>query len=116
MSNINITVFGVTGWFQNQLEGRTGNIKLPTGVLRKRFRLQRRAVLAAGAERVPTGGDCASRIAAYDLRKNAGADAGASGCRPRRRVAETLSAATPCGSCRASAKVPTGEPAGAGME
>ena len=86
------------------------------GVLRKRFRLQRRAVLAAGAERVPTGGDCASRIAAYDLRKNAGADAGASGCRPRRRVAETLSAATPCGSCRASAKVPTGEPAGAGME
>ena len=43
------------------------------GVLRKRFRLQRRAFLAAGAERVPTGADCASRIAAYDLRKNAGA-------------------------------------------
>ena len=38
------------------------------GVLRKRFWLQRRAVLAAGAERVPTGADCASRVAAYDLR------------------------------------------------
>ena len=36
------------------------------GVLRKRFWLQCRAVLAAGAERVPTGADCASRIAAYD--------------------------------------------------
>ena len=39
----------------------------PSGVLRTRFWLQRRAVLAAGAERVPTGADRASRIAAYDF-------------------------------------------------